>query len=299
MFCFRSMGTDVTVAAPSLRSRDRERLAVDVADVFARNEWRYSRFLADSELSSLNRVVGPAVVSPEMFEVLRSALRFHDLTGGIFDPTVGAALEALGYDRSFEPGLLDRTNAPVSVPRRYCIEIRLDEATGTVAKPRDVKIDLGGIVKGRTVDDAATLLPANGAIDAGGDVVLRGGGPSGSGWRVDVEDPRDPRRVLLRLVLRDRAIATSGVNRRRWKVGGEVAHHLIDPRTGRSARTDLVQVTVVADRAERAEVLAKAALVLGAERGATLVRRFDDVGAIFARVDGAIERLGRVEVEDA
>jgi thiamine biosynthesis lipoprotein len=299
MFCFRSMGTDVTVAAPSLAIGARRRLAEAVAEVFARNESRFSRFRGESELLALNRAVGPTVVSPEMFEVLRSARRFHERTDGIFDPSVGSALTALGYDRSFASGSLDRPNGMASVRRHSFAEVLFDEATRTVVKPRDAQIDFGGIVKGRTVDEAAKLLPASGAIDAGGDAVLRGSGPTGTGWKVDIEDPRDAGRTVANLVVRDRAVATSGINRRRWNVGGEIVHHLIDPRSGRSAHTDLAQVTVVADRAEDAEVIAKAVLVLGVNQGAEVLRRFDDAGAILIALDGTITRLGNVEVEDA
>jgi thiamine biosynthesis lipoprotein len=267
--------------------------------MFERSEARFSRFRQESELSRLNRSVGPTVVSAEMFHVLRSARRFHALTGGIFDPTVGAALSALGYDRSFAPGSLDRETTAEPAALHSFAEVVLDETARTVVRPRDVALDLGGIVKGRTVDEAAALLPSNAAIDAGGDALALGGGPSGRGWRVDVEDPRDARRTLVTLVLRDRAVATSGVNRRRWNVAGETAHHVIDPRTGESARTDLAQVTVVAARVEDAEVLAKAALVLGADRGTAFIARFPDAAAAFVHADGNVTRVGDLEVERA
>ena len=100
-------------------------------------------------------------------------------------------------------------------------------------------------------------VPPNAALDAGGDALLRGTGPDGQGWIVDVEDPADPTREVLTLRVRDRAVATSAPNRRRWRTELGRMHHLIDPGTGRPSESDLAQVTVLADGVEVAEVLAK------------------------------------------
>jgi thiamine biosynthesis lipoprotein len=292
---FRSMGTEITVSAPTLSEAEEERLASAVAAIFAENESRFSRFRADSELSRLNAMEGRCAVSAELFDVLRSARRYFDLTGGVFDPTVGAALVALGYDRSFAPGALDRRSAAAPVPPCSFADVLLDEATRSVTKPSHVRLDLGGIVMGRTVDVAATILPRPGAVDAGGDVAVRDGDSNGDGWVIDVEDPRDARRTLLGFTVHDRAVATSGTNRRRWKAGGELAHHLVDPRTGRPACSDLAQVTVVAATAELAEVLAKSACVLGSVQGTRLLESVDGVAAILVGDDASIRRIGNLE----
>ena len=70
------------------------------------------------------------------------------------------------------------------------------------------------------------------------------------------------------VLLQDGGAATSGTNGRRW---GDGLHHLIDPRTGSPARTDLIEVAVLASSATEAEVLAKTALLLGAAAGAALL----------------------------
>ena len=67
------------------------------------------------------------------------------------------------------------------------------------------------------------------------------------------------------MLLRDQGAATSGTRLRRWEGGGGQLHHLIDPRTGRPAETDLVEVSVVAASALEAEVCAKTALILVSE----------------------------------
>lgn len=298
LWTFRAMGTDVHLAAPTLAPDAQSLLAERVADVFEANEQRFSRFREDSELSLLNRTRGPCVVSPELFDLLWAAQRHVEATDGVFDPAIGAPLIALGYDAPFAPGALDRRALPEPPRRASLREVALDPATRTVDRPPHVVVDLGGIAKGRTVDQAARLLPAIGALDAGGDAALRGAGPDREGWLVDVESPRDAAHTLLTLRVRDRAVATSAPNRRHWRAGGEHVHHLVDPRTGRSARSDLAQVTIVADTTERADVLAKTTFLLGRSAGRAALERMPHVGAVLVRGDGCVERVGDVDVAD-
>lgn len=299
MRAFRAMNTDVTVTATGA---DEEVIAALVARTFAEAERRFSRFLPDSELARLNRARGPVTVSPPMFEALARARAYRQLTDGLFDPAMGGPLAALGYDRSFAPGALDRDHAPPPPREGSFGEVRLDPATRTVERPEHVQIDLGGLVKGATVDAAARLLPAIGAIDAGGDAVMRGPGPAGDGWRVEIEDPADPTRTrAVLLVTGDRAVATSAANRRRWRLAGREVHHLIDPRTRAPAASDLVQATVLAPRAELADVLAKTAFLLGAEGARRFLTGFPCVAAVLVQPGGTLLVIGQVafvEVDD-
>jgi thiamine biosynthesis lipoprotein len=116
-----------------------------------------------------------------------------------------------------------------------------------------VRLDLGGIAKGYAADRACELLALAGPclVNAGGDVAVRGGA-----WPVGVAPG-------LTLELAAGGLATSGRDRRRWVRGGREQHHLIDPRSGRPARSKALRVTVVAGSAADAEVLAKAAFLGG------------------------------------
>ena len=272
MWTFRAMNTDVTVIGTT---------DARIAQIFADAEARFSRFRADSELSQLNAATGPMVVSQPMFDALLAARRYVELTDGIFDPAIGATLAALGYDRSFAPGALDR-DAAATAPHARFLDVVLDAETREVTRPADLKIDLGGMMKGRTVDAAAACLPATGAIDAGGDAVMRGGD-----WPVEVEDPRDPTRTIATLTVRDGAVATSAPTRRHWKVGGETRHHIVNPATQRSASSDLLQATVVAPTAELADVCAKTIFILGAEAGLAFAHRMA-VTAVVVTTDGEV-----------
>jgi thiamine biosynthesis lipoprotein len=147
-----------------------------------------------------------------------------------------------------------------------------------VTVPRGVGFDPGGIGKGLAADLVVDELVAEGAsgacVNVGGDLRAEGAGPAGGGWVVTVEEPRSSA-TMASVALTSGAVATSTRTRRTFGRPQEGRHHLIDPATGRPARSGLVAATIVAGRAWQAEVLAKAAFVAGARDGLRLATRFD------------------------
>ena len=298
MWTFHAMNTEIAVAAPELSDRAEREFAREVEDLFRQTERRFSRFLPSSELAQLNRADGPVTVSCELLALLLRA-RAHAIdTEGIFEPAVGAAMHASGYDRSFAPGGLDRDEPPSAAPPASIAMLEIDEDHRRVVRPPHVAIDLGGFLKGRTADRAAALTSVAVIVDAGGDAVLRGAPPGDAGWTVEIEDPHDPARTIGTLVVRDRAVATSAANRRRWRRGAQLMHHLIDPRTHVPAHTDLAQATVVAPTAELADVMAKVAFILGSEHAAPELDR-RGLSAVLVMQGGAIRTVGAVELNHA
>jgi FAD:protein FMN transferase len=282
---FPAMGGTVEVqlvGQPAQEVRDIEALFADYEQVM-------SRFLPWSELSALNASAPePFVASSRLFDVVREALDWTRATGGVFDPTVIDVLNGIGYDRTFEL-LRDAPRAPragAQQPRRWQ-SIGLDEETRTITLPEGVAIDLGGIGKGYTVDRAAEKLGpgATAIVNASGDLRAIGSGPNGAGWRIGVQDPFAPEEHFAVLVVSDRAVATSGSARRQWHVGQTRYHHLIDARSLTSSGSDLLTVTVIAESATEADVLAKVAFLLGSAQGLALLERFG-VEAIGVRRDG-------------
>jgi thiamine biosynthesis lipoprotein len=290
---FDAMNTDVRIVtlAPEV-----DELMALAEQVFHDTERRFSRFQPESELSRLNsRTADQVRVSPEMMAALRLCTRMHLATGGVFDPAILPALEHAGYDESFERIPVDRGRASDSPPPRRSInEVNLKESRLTVKAPRDLRLDFGGIGKGLAVDGARAVLAPLGdfVIDAGGDILASGNGPDGDGWLVAVGDPRQPGGELARVTIRNEAIATSSVVRRRWRRGGAEMHHIIDPRRGEPAETECVSVSVIAPTAVEADVYAKCALILGVSAGRTLLeaRHYD---GLFALRDGSIKMTRR------
>lgn len=246
------------------------------AALFAEAEQTLSRFRPESELCRLNASLGaPFMASPLLFDAVAAAVAWARRTRGIFDPTVLDALEAAGYDRTFEEVTAAGARPPARPLAGRWRDISLDASRREVTLPRSVRVDLGGIGKGFTVDRAARALGAgaNALIVASGDIYAAGGGPAGDGWLIGVQHPLRPDDDIALLKVRDRGVATSGSVRRRWKAGGQDVHHIIDPRTGASAATDILTLTVVASSATEADVLAKAAFILGIEAAKPLLRQ--------------------------
>ncbi|HEX6312111.1 MAG TPA: FAD:protein FMN transferase, partial [Acidimicrobiia bacterium] len=256
-------------------------------------ERRWSRFRDDSEVSALNRHAGASVlVSRDTFTLVEQAIAAWRLTGGRFDPTVGAALVAHGYDRDFAglSGLIATTREPRPVPGPVGIE--LDPALPSVALPAGVSFDPGGIGKGLAADlIAGELLSAGAAgalVNLGGDLRAAGEPPASEGWVIGVPDPALPGHELVRVALTEGAVASSSPLRRRWRTTGGEAHHLIDPVTAEPAHTGVAGVTVVAAEAWRAEALTKALFLAGP---ADLIR-YPDVHALIVTDDGRRHATG-------
>lgn len=264
---FEAMGCEVVVCGGS----QAERRAVEL--LFAEREQIFSRFLAGSELNRVNSLAGqPIVVSPAFAVMLRLALDAAEDTDGLVDPTLGAALVAAGYDADFP---LLRDDGALAPPRRVARPAHAVRLIGShVLVPAGVALDLNGVVKGRTVDDALALLAGDGFVSAGGDLAARGGAvvelPSGG---------------AVRLV--HGALATSGTDRRRWTRGGRTHHHLIDPRTGVPGRSPWLLVTACAATCAGADVAAKAGFLVGPDGPDWLDAR--GVPGRFVTPDGTVE----------
>jgi len=221
-------------------------------------EARFTRFLPDSELARLNAGDGRYLpVSPEMFAMLEAALWAFEESEGLVNAAVLAALVSAGYDRSFRQGLSEPAlAASVKLPPLPEV-LLLDSATRSAALAPGAALDLGGIAKGALADLLIDELGDNAVCNLGGDLRVQGLGPEGDGWHIGLCD-------RSAVALTEGAVCTSGTTRRRW---GQSAHHLIDPRTGMPARTDLAEVSVVTDSALRGEVYAKSAMLLGSGVG--------------------------------
>lgn len=227
--------------------------------LFEQQEARFSRFRPESMLSRMNR--GETIDDPWMETAIELAIEAHDQTRGLFNPMVLPALAQAGYDRSFERisgGAPMRSRVPGPGD---C----LARGTGGWSVAGGA-IDLGGIVKGWTADLAVDHLAGrfDGVfVNAGGDIRVAGAEDGLRGWKVEVDGPGGG--ITWAGVI-DGAVATSSVLKRRWTTaGGQVAHHLIDPRTGMPAESPFVQVTVRATTCTWAEVWAKAVLIGGHE----------------------------------
>jgi FAD:protein FMN transferase len=249
---------------------------------------RLSRFRPDSELCALNadpRATVPA--SALLRDAVRAGLWAARASAGLVDPCLLDALERAGYARSFTnngnrgqtpPGgqtpLLRPAAAREAAPWR-----RILVGPDCIARPRGLRLDLGGSGKGHVADLVARGLGGRWLVDCGGD--LRVGGS----WDIDVAHPWRAE-LAGRFNGTDGAVATSSVVARAWEGG----HHLLDPATGLPAHTGVVAATAIAPTTLAAETLAKTAVLRGPD-GAREV--LGAAGGLFVHADGDVELVAR------
>jgi thiamine biosynthesis lipoprotein len=241
-----------------------------------RLEAQWSRFRPRSDVARCNRAHGaPTTVSASTIRLFRCAVEGWRQTAGRYDPTILRSLEAMGYDRSFERLSSSVHPAGEPAPAPGCWDFEIDEARRTVRMPAGVAFDPGGIGKGLAAELVVEELLEKGAagvcVNLGGDLQVAGEDPNGGGWLITVEDPYDRAHEVARTLVTDAGVATTSRTYRTWERAGVQIHHLIDPFSGAPAWTDLASVTVVAESAWWAEVLAKAAFVSGPVDGGAAI----------------------------
>jgi FAD:protein FMN transferase len=292
---FRAMGTTISLL---LAAGQAEEGASSVRALFAEWELTLSRFLPQSELSQLNQRAGePVAVSDLLYAVLATALTAARASAGVFDPALLDQLSRVGYDRTFDE-LSPARFEPVipGEPGGRWRGIKVDPLRRRVTLPAGIRLDFGGIAKGMAVDAALALLGRRGIgaalLNAGGDLAVLGSPPAADDWLIAVPGKDQ----YWTLPLHAGAVATSGIAHRHWWQDNTLRHHLLDPRTGLPASSDLWSVTVVTDRCEQAEVVAKVAFILGSSSGAAFLRKHHIAG-LLVRQTGTWESVEPWPVE--
>ena len=235
-----------------------------------------SRFRADSELVAVNATASGrpegVPVSALLAEAIAVALRAARQTRGILDPTVGAAMAAVGYDRDF--ALVRQTGPPLRLTVRQVPgwrQVRLDADARTLGLPAGTQLDLGATAKAWAADRSAGRLAerlgCGVLVSLGGDIAVAGQPPA-AGWRIRVQDitgrPEDPPAGPAAVVsIRAGGLATSSTAARRWRRGGDVLHHILDPRTGLPAAPVWRTVSVAALSCVEANTASTAAIIQG------------------------------------
>lgn len=264
-----------------------DRLLQQTPEWFERWEQSLSRFRPDSELSRLNNSGYLPGATPTMAEVVTEALKAADYTGGLVNPAMLPAVEAAGYDRTFD--ILDPDAQPFAPMNHWSDDWRSIQVSGReIRLPKGVRIDLGGVAKGWAADLAARRLGKYGPalVDAGGDISITAPLSDGSSWPIGISDPFDPEQQLHLLSLGKCGVATSGSDYRRWQKGGVTQHHIIDPRTRQPSQTDVLSATVIGPNASRAEIAAKVAFLLGSKEGLDWIEKRPEFACLLVLQDG-------------
>jgi thiamine biosynthesis lipoprotein len=250
-----------------------------------------STYKPTSEVSQVNDKAanGPMHISKELFDLLTTAKEYSVITDGAFDITYASVGYLYDFRKHQRPDEAQIAKALPAIDYRHVI---LDPKNQTVYFSQNgVRIDLGGIAKGYSVDRGIDVLKSLGYtrayVGAGGDSRIIGD-RFGKPWVVGIRDPRKGEgNVIARIPLIDAAISTSGDYERFFEEKGVRYHHIIDPHTGHSA-SKVRSATVIGPYATRTDGLSKTAFVLGPEKAMEIYNRLDDIDAIIVRLDGSV-----------
>ncbi len=219
-----------------------------------------TRFADASDVgrANLRAAVQAVPVTPETARVLEASLCWAEASDGAFDPCLGRAIALWDVGHRHEPP------APKQVAslagRRLYRALEVDRWHGAPVvrfHDADVSIDLGGIAKGFGVDRAVEALRAygirNGLVNVGGDLYALGVSEDGDAWKVGIQSPDDPERLVATLEVEDAAVATSGDYVQYFQHGGRRYHHMLDPTTGEPNGSAMRGITIVADTCMEAD----------------------------------------------
>ena len=282
------MGTAIRVELWSDDKVSGEAAIDAVMEEMHRIDREMSPYKPESELSRINREAAdhPVPISAEMFDILSRSIEFSKLSGGAFDITFSSVGYKYDYRRHHKP-----TDSEIekALPRINYRHLLLDKDKQTIRFSRPgTRIDLGGIGKGYAVDNCIALLKKRGIthalVTAGGDSRVLGD-REGRPWMVGIRDPRRKDNVVAVIPLINSAISTSGDYERFFEVDGVRYHHILNPKTGRSA-TGVHSASVIGPDATTTDGLTKPVFILGPEKGLQLIESIPGVDAVIIDAEG-------------
>ena len=271
----------------------------------ARYELLLSRFNPESRLFALNAAAGEWVdVGNELATVLRAALGYCERTGGLFDITMGGVCRLWDFKRGVVPDDTAITQTLAHVDWR---NVQIEGTQARIIDPQTA-IDLGGMAKGYIADLVIDLLKLRGAtagvINLGGNVACLGGKPDGSAWNVGLRAPVPSGGSLqaasfASVSVRGKSVVTSGVYERSFMRNGRVLHHILDPRTGKPAETDVLSATVIADKSIDADGYTTALVIMGADEALTFAEQTPGIEAVLLTTSARLLKTTGITVKDA
>lgn len=248
-------------------------------------ESQFSRFIATSELSMVNKRAGQKTkVTGPFLELLDAALQLHGKTDGLYNPALLPKLQAAGYLGSWPHP--ENSDASLDYRQRMTTDAqKIIVGPDWVKLPATMALDFGGIGKGYLLDLLGDKLESIGVtnywLSLGGDILCRGHDVDGEGWQIAVADAYSNVTAGHFSAQKDvrLAVATSGITKRR----GHSWHHIIDPSTGKPAVSDLATATVADQSATRADVIATCLIIVGSQKAKAFAKKLEVLGILLQK----------------
>lgn len=261
-------------------------------------ESQMSRNLETSEVRQIaNSDEKGFKVSSDPCQVIRKAIDFGQLSGGLFDVTIAPVVDLWGFgNNDVDPHLPPDSSLQQILPLVDYRQIQVQEDCRVITGPGQ-RIDLGGIAKGYAADEAAKVLQNAGVksalINLGGNIFVLGKKENGKPWKFGIQDPLKPTGTMMGIIEIDSgALVTSGIYERFVEENGKKYHHILDPGTGYPVENNLAGVSITAPSGLDADALSTVVFMLGIDKGCELLAQFPNTGAIFITKTGEIITYG-------
>ena len=294
-FC---LDTICTITIQDMKKEDAQAAISRAFELCKKYENMLSKTIEGSDVYKLNHAKGqPVEVQEETLEVIKRGIEYGEVSGGMFDITIGAVSELWNFSGE-SPAVPDEEKLREAVSTVDYRQIRIDGSRVRLENP-EAQVDLGGIAKGYIADRVTEQMKADGVqhavISLGGNISVIGEKQEDTPWNIGIERPYSDRTEILGSVeLTDGTIATSGVYERCFEQDGTLYHHVLDPRTGYPVETDLDAVAVKGDAGQSidCDALGTVCLMLGEEEGRKVLEQFSGIEAAF------IDKTDRITTTD-
>lgn len=295
----RSGQSDARQHESTHRAEEAHALCKRIQDWCADAEQKISRFIPTSDVSRINRADGkPVEVAQFTWDLIRTSLAYCKRSEGVFDITMGPVCALWDFKRKTIPSRADLDEALTHVGWE---QIHLTKQGGRFYVQLDdphASLDLGGIAKGYFADRLRDLMWTrgirHGIVNLGGNVVVFGGKPDGSPFRVGIRNPSIPGKthlmddMSLSVPLTDGSVVTSGPYERYFERDGRVYHHILSTQDGMPVATDLASASIISQRSIDGDGYSTTLFALGCEKALEFVNATPEIEAILIRSDGTL-----------
>ena len=259
-----------------------------------------SMTIENSDIWRINHAGGEAVrVDPRTIEIIEAGLKFSEVSGGMFDITVGRLTELWDFGgKQHVPSSEESEQVLTTIDFRQVI---IEGDNVRLINP-EARIDLGAIAKGYIAYKTAEFLAASGVsgalVDMGGDIVAVGSRPGGDPWRIALRKPFGEDGEYLGVIeVMWVSVLASGIYERRFEKDGVIYHHILDPTTGYPVISDVINAVVIAETAVLGEGLSTIAVLIGSDEAQRIFHEFHGfIGAVLVLNDGTVLEIGNVDL---
>ncbi len=252
----------------------------------------FDRFNDKSEIAKINAAEGKIKVSSSTADLIERSLYFSDLSEGAFDITLCPVLDLWDFEGTSLP---DRSEIAEALKN---VDYNGIEVNGDTVSAENRKIDVGGIAKGYIADRLKEFFLEKGVkkgiINLGGNIYSLGTEKT----KIGIAKPFEPQTVMLSVEVSDMSVVTSGIYQRYFEYNGVIYHHIIDPKTGMSAQTDIQSATVIGKSSADCDALATICVLYGSEKAKDFINSVDGYQAIFILSDGSVDYTSGLYRED-